>query len=131
MGFLRIKIPIAAVDGDFRMQPGTAKIKGRASETELQILQYGFYQVCFVYTFIYFYLSIYMYIYLFIYLLIYLFIYLYLFIHLFIHSFIYSFIYLFFAVDYDLKCFYSSVILIESCWTNLRAMYSYIDFLYA
>ena len=45
LGFLRIKIPIAVVDGDFRMQPGTAKIKGRASETEVQILQYGFYQV--------------------------------------------------------------------------------------
>ena len=45
LGFLRIRIPIAVVDGDFRMQPGTAKIKGRASETEVQILQYGFYQV--------------------------------------------------------------------------------------
>ena len=45
LGFLRIRIPIAVVDGDFRMQPGTAKIKGRASETEVQILQYGYYQV--------------------------------------------------------------------------------------
>ena len=77
LGFLRIKIPIAGVDGDFRMQPGTAKIKGRASETIVEVLQYGFYQVSFIYLTIY----------LFIYLLIH-------FIYLFILLFIYFFIFL-------------------------------------
>ena len=42
---LRIKIPIAVVDGDFRMEPGNEKSKGRKSETDLQVLQYGTYQV--------------------------------------------------------------------------------------
>ena len=42
---LRIKIPIAVVEGDFRMEPGNDKNKGRQSETDLTVLEYGTYQV--------------------------------------------------------------------------------------
>ena len=66
-GFLRIKIPIAGLEGDFRMLPGTAKLEGRACETEVQVLQFGFYQVCdtlifiilcFIYLLIYWFVSL-------------------------------------------------------------------------
>lgn len=42
---LRIMIPVAGVEGDFRMIPGNENNIGRKCETEVQVLQYGTYQV--------------------------------------------------------------------------------------
>ena len=42
---LKISIPVAEVEGDFRMIPGNGNNIGRNCETELQVLQYGMYQV--------------------------------------------------------------------------------------
>jgi hypothetical protein len=42
---LRIMIPVAGVEGDFRMIPGNKNNMGRKCETEVQVLQYGTYQV--------------------------------------------------------------------------------------
>jgi hypothetical protein len=42
---LRIMIPVAEVEGDFRMIPGNENNMGRKCETEVQVLQYGTYQV--------------------------------------------------------------------------------------
>jgi hypothetical protein len=42
---LRIMIPVAGVEGDFRMIPGNENNMGRKCETEVQVLQYGTYQV--------------------------------------------------------------------------------------
>jgi hypothetical protein len=44
-GFLRVKIPVAEVEGDFRMIPGGTVNEGRECETLVQVLQYGMYQV--------------------------------------------------------------------------------------
>jgi hypothetical protein len=44
-GFLRVKIPVAEVEGDFRMIPGGTVNEGRECETLVQVLQYGTYQV--------------------------------------------------------------------------------------
>jgi hypothetical protein len=44
-GFLRVKIPVAEVEGDFRMVPGGPVNEGRECETLVQVLQYGMYQV--------------------------------------------------------------------------------------
>ena len=42
---LRIMIPVAGLEGDFRMIPGNENNMGRKCETEVQVLQYGPYQV--------------------------------------------------------------------------------------
>ena len=42
---LRIMIPVAGVEGDFRMIPGNENNIGRKCDTEVQVLQYGTYQV--------------------------------------------------------------------------------------
>lgn len=42
---LKISIPVAEVEGDFRMIPGNGNNIGRNCETELRVLQYGTYQV--------------------------------------------------------------------------------------
>lgn len=42
---LKISIPVAEVEGDFRMIPGDSNNIGRNCETELRVLQHGTYQV--------------------------------------------------------------------------------------
>jgi hypothetical protein len=45
---LRVNIPVAQVEGDFRMEPGHEANIGRKCETDIEVLEYGEYQGCLV-----------------------------------------------------------------------------------